>query len=82
MDVQRVKTIKAAHEKSLLAKANVVGVGVGLRRRGDEFTDQVCIVVSVRQKVPPNQLAPDDRIPDQIDGVPVVVHITGEIRAF
>ena len=82
MDIQRVKTIKAAHEKSLLAKANVVGVGVGLRRGGDEFANQVCIVVSVRRKVPPRQLAPDDRIPDQIDGVPVVVQVTGEIQAF
>jgi hypothetical protein len=80
MDVERVKALKAAHEKHLLAKANVVGVGIGLRQRGDK--DQVCIVVSVRQKVPVEQLSPADRIPAQIDGVPVDVRVTGEIRAF
>jgi hypothetical protein len=82
MDIERVKAVKAAHEKRLLAKANVVGVGVGLRQRGGEFTDQVCIVVSVREKVPSEQLSPADRIPAQIDGVPVDVQVTGEFRAF
>jgi hypothetical protein len=82
MDLQRVKQVKAAHEKSLLAKANVVGVGVGFRHKGSDFTDEVCIVVSVRQKVPSEQLPPGDRIPHQIDGVPVDVQVTGEIRAL
>jgi hypothetical protein len=82
VDVEHVKAVKVAHEKHLLAKANVVGVGVGLRQRGGKFTDEVCIVVSVRKKVPSEQLSPDDRIPTQIDGVPVDVQATGEIRAF
>lgn len=82
MDIERVKAVRAAHEKRLLAKANVVGVGVGLRQQGGEFTDEVCIIVSVRQKVPSEQLSPTDRIPVQIGGVPVDVQVTGEIRAF
>ncbi len=82
MDIERVKAVKAAHEKRLLAMANVVGVGVGLRRRGDKLTDEACIVVSVRRKVPWDQLSPADRIPSQIEGVPVDVQATGEIRAL
>jgi hypothetical protein len=82
MDIERVKAVKAAHEQSLLAKANVVGVGVGYRQRGHKLTKEICIVVSVRQKVPSKQLSPADRIPDHIDGVPVDVQATGEIRAF
>jgi hypothetical protein len=82
MDIERVRAVKAAHEQSLLAKANVVGVGVGFRRRGQELTDEICIVVSVREKVPSEQLSPTDRIPDCIDGVPVDVQATGEFRAF
>jgi hypothetical protein len=82
LDIEQVKAVKAAHEKRLLSKANVVGVGVGMRRRGDRVTDEVCIVVSVRQKVPSEQLSPADRIPTEIDGVPVDVQATGEIRAF
>jgi L-asparaginase II len=82
VDVEQVRAVKVAHEKHLMAKANVVGVGVGLRQRDGKFTDEVCIVVSVRKKVPSEQLSPDDRIPTQIDGVPVDVQATGEIRAF
>jgi hypothetical protein len=82
VDIERVKAVKAAHEKELLAKANVVGVGVGLRQRKGKKTAEVCIVVSVRQKVPRGQLLPHDRIPAQIEGVPVDVQASGEIRAF
>ncbi len=82
MDIERVRAVKAIHEQSLLSRPNVVGVGVGLRQRGGQFTDEVCIVVSVRQKTPDEQLPPADRIPTQIDGVPVDVQVTGEIRAL
>ncbi len=43
---------------------------------------QVCIIVSVRKKVPREQLSPADRIPAELDGVPVDVQETGPIRAF
>ncbi len=82
MDIERVKAVKAAHEEQLLNKANVIGVGVGLRQCHGQLTDQVCIVVSVREKVPSEQLAPQDVIPSQIEGVPVDVQATGEIRAL
>lgn len=82
MDVERIKAVKAAHEKELLRKANVVGVGVGLCKRGGQLTDEVCIVVSVRCKVPVEQLDPDDRVPDEIAGVLVDVREVGDIRAF
>ncbi len=81
-DLERIKAVKAAHEADLLRKANVVGVGIGFRQRGGEQTDEICIVVSVRKKVPPDQLAPDDRIPTDLEGVPVDVQEVGIIRAF
>jgi hypothetical protein len=82
MDIERIKAIKAAHEERLLRKANVIGVGVGLRQQRGQTTDQVCIVVSVREKVPSEQLAPKDVIPSYIEGVPVDVQATGEILAL
>jgi hypothetical protein len=82
MNIEQARAVKARHEQSLLSKPNVVGVGIGLRQRGGQFSDEVCIVVSVRQKTPDEQLSPEDRIPAQLDGVPVDVQVTGEIRAF
>lgn len=78
---ERAKAVKAAHEAELLAKANVVGVGVGLRQRRGSHTDDVAVVVLVRHKVPRSTLAPEDVIPSEINGMPVDVQEVGEIVA-
>jgi hypothetical protein len=77
----RVRAIKKAYAKGLMDKANVVGVGVGLRQQGGVRTDEVALVVMVSQKVSPDQLAPGDVIPDEIEGMPVDVQEVGEIKA-
>jgi hypothetical protein len=79
--MQRVRTVKEAHEQELMGCANVVGVGVGLVERGGQLTNDVGIVVMVSRKVPRNQLAAKDVIPRELDGVPVDVKEVGEIRA-
>ncbi len=80
-DLEKVKAVKRAYEKELMAKANVVGVGVGLREKGGVRTKSVALVVMVSQKLPRSQLAAKDVIPSQIEGVPVDVQEVGEIRA-
>jgi hypothetical protein len=77
----RALRIKQTHEDSLLAKANVLGVGVGLRQRRGLTGEQVALVVLVRRKMPASQLAADDVIPHEIDGVPVDVQEVGDVRA-
>jgi hypothetical protein len=80
--IQRVKKVKARHETQLMKKANVVGVGIGFKQRRGKPTDEIALVVNVIRKLPLSQLAPEDAIPNEIEGVPVDVHETGEIRAF
>lgn len=77
--IERIQAVKAAHEAELMAKANVVGVGIGFRQQQKTRTDDIVLVVMVETKVPRAQLAPDDIIPDQIDGVPVDVQEVGRI---
>lgn len=77
---ERAKAVKQAYEKELLAKANVVGVGVGLHQRGNKLTDKAAIVVMVRRKVPPAQLNQEDIIPGEIEGVPVDVQEVGDLQ--
>lgn len=79
---QRALAVKQAYEQELLSKPNVVGVGVGFRQTGGQATDYVAVVVMVREKIPEAQLSPDQRIPAQIEGVPVDVQEVGEITAF
>jgi hypothetical protein len=81
-NLERLRVVKAAHEADLLSKPNVVGVGIGLRRREGQPTGEPAIVVSVTDKVPLSHLAPDDTIPRELDGVPVDVQVVGELRAL
>lgn len=73
--------MREAHAAELMQKANVVGVGVGLRRKGGRHLQEIALVVLVKRKVPGTELADDDLLPGVIDGVPVDVVEVGEIRA-
>lgn len=77
---QRAVDLKDQVEKELLKKANVVGVGVGLRQRGGELTGEVALIVMVRKKINISELAPEDQIPTEIDNVPVDVLEVGQLR--
>jgi hypothetical protein len=81
-ELDHIKRVKARHEAGLLRKRNVVGVGVGRREVGGQMTDQACLVVMVREKVRLEELAPEDRIPSQIEGVCVDVQAVGRIKAL
>ena len=80
-DIERARAVKEAYETELLGKPNVVGVGVGLRQIGGVIQNQVSLVVMVRHKLPSIQLAPEEVIPTELDGVPVDVQEVGDIGA-
>ncbi len=80
--IARAQAVKAKYEQMLMRKQNVVGVGVGLQERSGQPTGKVAIVVSVRDKVPLDQIPPQDRIPTEVDGVPVDGRATGTFRAL
>jgi len=77
-DYERVKSVKEVHERELLAKQNVLGVGVGYKVVEGMRTDILAIIVMVREKVVEGLLQREDIIPREIDGVPVDVQEVGE----
>lgn len=81
MAVERAQAVKQAYQAELMKKANVVGVGVGLRHTAGQRSDSVSLIVMVDHKLPAEQLALGDLIPREIDGVPVDVKEVGELRA-
>jgi len=81
-ELDRLRAVKAAYEADLMRRANVVGVGIGLRQRGGEPTGEPAIVVSVTRKMPLSQLVPGDVIPCELEGIPVDVQVVGELRAL
>jgi hypothetical protein len=80
-ETARALRVKEEHEADLLAKANVLGVGVGFRHRAGRATGEISIIVMVRRKQPAAELAAGDLVPTEIDGVSVDVHEVGEIEA-
>jgi hypothetical protein len=79
---ERLRSVKDLHEADLMSKANVVGVGIGLRQRAGQSTGEPAIVVSVTHKVPSSLVHPDDVIPSELDGIPVDVQEIGRLRAL
>lgn len=80
--VESISRVKKRHEAEILAKKNVVGLGIGFRQRGGETSDELGLVVFVSKKLPDEAVSPEDRIPAFLDGVPVDVQEVGPIKAF
>jgi hypothetical protein len=80
--LQHALDVKRHHEAELLRRSNVVAVGVGYRTRAGQPTSEVCIVVSVTQKIPTDRLQHGDVLPQMLEDVPVDVVESGVIRAW
>lgn len=76
-----ISGVRQQAEKRILDKPNVVGIGVGYKQVGGLLTDQISIVVLVRNKVPSAGLSAGDMVPAQVDSVPTDVVEVGVIRA-
>jgi hypothetical protein len=82
METEAVRRVNAQYADLLLGKSNVVACGVGYKTVGGVRTDELCVIASVTTKVPTGQLAPDDLIPQTLEGVRTDVLETGVIRAL
>jgi hypothetical protein len=72
---EKARSIKKKNEKILMAKTNVIGVGIGLQ------VDTVVLIVLVK-KIIENPQNEDEIIPSEIDGLPVTVREIGNIKAL
>lgn len=76
---KNIEKIKQQHEKEILKKANVVGVGVGLKQIKGKLTKKKVILVFVEKKKDLPELMAVDVIPKKIDGCRTDVVETGEL---
>lgn len=82
MDIDTVRRVKARHEAEIMAKKNVVGIGIGYRERGGTTTDELSLIVFVSKKLPAQMLSAQDHIPPYIEGVPTDVKEVGTVKAL
>lgn len=72
---------QAAFENTLLAKENVVGVAVGLKESEGVKSEEMAVVVLVKEKVSVSDLPQSQVIPRHVDGVRTDVMAVGELWA-
>jgi hypothetical protein len=77
--IDAIRAVKQTYESQLMAMANVVGVGIGFRTYQGVRTQDPALVVMVSRKIAPELLSPEERIPAELDGVPVDVQEVGQI---
>ena len=71
-ETRQLEAARAVKEKAQIVFARLGRVcGVGITRRDNTYAVQVNLE---------EELAADCQCPDEIDGVPVVVHVVGRIR--
>jgi hypothetical protein len=77
-DLQSAMSAHSSHEMSLIARADVVGIGVGHRTTKGERTDEPCLKVFVVQKLPSQFLSSQRLLPPYVpasDGTPVRIDV-------
>ena len=79
--VQRASEVQEKYADTLMHIPHVVGIGVGFVMQGGERMPEVGLVVMVDSKLPTAQLAEDELIPRELDGVRVDVQETGVFSA-
>ncbi|HHV78583.1 MAG TPA: hypothetical protein GXX40_03050 [Firmicutes bacterium] len=72
--------ILSAHTSKLLAKQNVVGVGVGVKNSDFDPKSPPALVVLVKKKLPSDEIPKEHLVPKSIGGVLTDVVEVGEIQ--
>ncbi len=81
-EFRKILRVKRRFEDYLLNLPNVVGVGLGIKRKGGEYLPEPAIVVFVKKKLPEEQLDVTQVVPHEIEGVKTDVVESGEFRAI
>jgi hypothetical protein len=81
-EMEEIRAVKEKHGTAIMAKENVVGLGVGYKETKGVKTDRLALVVMVRKKVSAEELKEGDVIPAEIEGVITDVIEVGEIVAL
>ena len=71
---ERLKVVFDAHSDSLLKRPEVNAVSIGYKYVGGKQTDQLAIVISVKEKIPESELDEEHIIPKLIQGCPTDVN--------
>lgn len=78
---EELKRLREKHQKKMLKKKNVLGLGVGFKETKGEKTAELSLVVLVEKKEDASALSKKDLVPKEVDGVKTDVKVVGKIVA-
>ena len=81
MDVEKIKALQKQKQSELLSRSGVVSVGYGYKIVDGKITDEICLIIGVKQKQPLGVISKKDIIPPSIDGIKTDVVEIGTIYA-
>lgn len=64
--IRQLEAVKAHFRDELLAHPDVTSVGIGFRDKGGKRTREVCLIVTVHRKLPPEDVPPNRLIPERL----------------
>lgn len=76
------RALSAESGTELYGFENIVGVGISEKIVGNEYTDQPCVTIYVVAKVPKDAIEAEALVPEEINGIPTDVVVTGELHAL
>jgi hypothetical protein len=80
-ELLKMSETQASVQEELLAKQNVVGVALGNKVKAGKDTGKSALLVLVNQKLAPDLLAADDKVPQKYADTPTDVIEVGDIFA-
>lgn len=69
MTETQILSTKKKFEKYLLSKSGVLSVSVGYKIKNGQKTEDLCLTIKVKKKIPLPDLHRKDVIPEMIDGI-------------
>lgn len=80
--VMRASEAQQKYSDYLMSLPHVVGVAVGYTSKDGQREQEIGLIVMVDEKLPAAQLAPEQIVPRELDGVRVDVQESGGFMAF
>jgi hypothetical protein len=80
--MSQISDLQARYADELMKMPHVIGVAVGQVQQNGQPTGEISLIVLVDQKVPLTELAANEIVPPELEGIRVDVQEIGTVQAF
>ena len=80
--IEYIKSVQTQYTDQLMSIPNVIGISIGQREPDDELDNEYVIVVLVDKLVDQENIPAEERVPEELDGVPIIIRQIGTFEAL